>query len=155
MPAKRLKDLLDERGVKYVLISHSRAFTAQEIAASAHVPGKEMAKTVVLKVNGEMALAVLPASQRVVLGLLKEMIDARRVELCSEDEFSDVFPECEVGAMPPFGNLFSMKTYVADSLAENDWMAFNAGSHTELMGLAFDDFKEIVQPEIVEFTAMV
>jgi Ala-tRNA(Pro) deacylase len=155
MPVKKLKGFLDERGVKYVLISHSRAFTAQEIAASAHVPGKEMAKTVVIKIDGEMALAVLPASYRVDLDLLKSVTHADAVELASEKEFKDTFPGCEVGAMPPFGNLYAMRTLVADSLAEDESIVFNAGSHTELMRMAFEDFQRVVQPEIVEFTARV
>jgi len=155
MPVKKLKGFLDERGVKYVLISHSRAFTAQEIAASAHIPGKEMAKTVVIKIDGEMALAVLPASYRVDLDLLKLAIHADAVELASEKEFKDTFPGCEVGAMPPFGNLYAMRTLVADSLAEDESIVFNAGSHTELVRMAFEDFQRVVQPEIVEFTARV
>ncbi len=155
MPVKKVKDFLDERGVKYVLISHSRAFTAQEIAASAHVPGKEMAKTVVIKINGEMALAVLPALYRVDLDLLKLVTHADAVELAGEKEFKDTFPGCEVGAMPPFGNLYAMRTFVADSLVEDESIAFNAGSHTELMRMAFKDFQRVVQPEIVEFTVRV
>jgi Ala-tRNA(Pro) deacylase len=155
MPVKKVKDFLDERGVKYVLISHSRAFTAQEIAASAHVPGKEMAKTVVIKIDGEMALAVLPALYRVDLDLLKLVTHADAVELAGEKEFKDTFPGCEVGAMPPFGNLYAMRTFVADSLVEDESIAFNAGSHTELMRMAFKDFQRVVQPEIVEFTVRV
>jgi Ala-tRNA(Pro) deacylase len=155
MPVKKLKNFLDERGVKYVLISHSPAFTAQEVAASAHVPGKEMAKTVVIKVDGEMALAVLPASFQVDFDLLKSATRAASVELAGEKEFQDTFPGCEVGAMPPFGNLYAMKTFVADSLAEDESIAFNAGSHTELIRMKFEDFRRIVQPVIVEFTAHV
>ena len=155
MPVKKLRDFLDERNVKYVLISHSRAVTAQEIAASAHVPGKELAKTVVIRVDGEMALAVLPASYRVDLDLLKSLIHAETIELADEEDFKDTFPGCEVGAMPPFGNLYSMRTFVAGSLAEDESIAFSAGSHTELMRVAFTDFERLVQPEIVEFTAHV
>lgn len=153
MPTKRLKDYLDERGVKYVLISHSRTFTAQEIAASAHVPGREMAKTVVIKINGELALAVLPASSRVDLDFLRYVTNARSVELAEEKEFKDLFPGCELGAMPPFGNLYRMRTLVADSLAEEKSIVFNAGSHTELMRLTFEDFERVVRPEIIEMTA--
>ena len=150
MPATRLKKFLDDRNVRYVLISHSPAYTAQEIAAAAHVPGQEMAKSVVIKVDGEMALAVLPASYRVDLELLRSVAGARKVELADEKEFAKAFPGCEVGAMPPFGNLYSMKTFVADSLAEDESIAFNAGSHTELMRMRFDDFQRVVEPQIVE-----
>jgi len=155
MPVKKLKDFLDERGVKYVLISHSPAFTAQEVAASAHVPGKEMAKTVVIKIDGEMALAVLPASYLIDLDLLKLATYSDDVELAGEKEFKDTFPGCEVGAMPPFGNLYAMRTLVADSLAEDESIVFNAGSHTELIRMTFEDFRRVVEPEIVEFTAHV
>ena len=155
MPVKKLKDFLDERGVKYVLISHSPAFTAQEVAASAHVPGKEMAKTVVIKIDGEMALAVLPASYLIDLDLLKLATYSDVVELAGEKEFKDTFPGCEVGAMPPFGNLYAMRTLVADSLAEDESIVFNAGSHTELIRMTFEDFRRVVEPEIVEFTAHV
>jgi len=155
MPTKKLKDFLDERDVKYVLISHSPAFTAPEIAAAAHVPGKEMAKTVVIKINGELALAVLPASSRVDLDLLMYLTNSKSVELAEEKEFKDTFSGCEVGAMPPFGNLYAMRTLVADSLAEDESIVFNAGSHTELMRMKFEDFERVVQPEIIEFTARV
>jgi len=155
MPVKKLKDFLDDCGVKYILISHSRAFTAQEIAASAHVPGKEMAKTVVIRIDGEMALAVLPASYRVDLDLLRMVTHADTVELAGEKEFRDTFPGCEVGAMPPFGNLYAMRTVVADSLAEDESIVFNAGSHTELMRMTFEDFRRVVKPEIVKFTTHV
>ncbi len=155
MPAKKLMEFLDERDAKYVLISHSRAFTAQEIAAKAHVPGKEMAKTVVIKIDGEMALAVLPASFRVDLDLLRDVTRADVVELADEREFRDTFPGCELGAMPPFGNLYEMRTLVADTLAEDESIAFNAGSHTELIRMTFEDFRRLAQPEIVEFTAHV
>lgn len=155
MPAQRLKKFLDERSVDYTLITHTRAITAQEIAAAAHVPGKEMAKTVVIKVDGEMTLAVLPASFQVDLGLLKTVVHAAAVELADEQEFKDTFPGCELGAMPPFGNLYGMRTLVADSLAEDESIAFNAGTHRELIRMAFKDFQRVVEPEIVEFTARV
>jgi Ala-tRNA(Pro) deacylase len=115
MPAQKLKQFLDKNKVKYVAISHSPTYTAQEIAASAHVPGKEMAKTVIVKVDGKMAMAVLPAPQKVDFKLLKDGIGAKSVELATEQEFADSFPECEPGAMPPFGNLYDMDVFVAKS----------------------------------------
>ncbi|MEW5995053.1 MAG: YbaK/EbsC family protein, partial [Candidatus Zixiibacteriota bacterium] len=108
MPVKKLKDFLDSNDVKYVVISHSPAFTAQQIAASAHIPGKELAKTVMIKIDGRMAMAVLPASYRVDFSLLKTATGGASVELANEQEFKNLFPECDVGAMPPFGNLYDM-----------------------------------------------
>lgn len=152
MPVKKLKEYLEKRHIKYAAIRHAPAYTAQEIAASAHVRGKEMAKTVVLKIDGELALAVLPASSRVDLRLLRETLGAEHAELAQESEFSSRFPDCEVGAMPPFGNLYGMRTYVADCLAEDEAIAFNAGSHSELVTLAFEDFDSLVHPTMLEFT---
>jgi len=105
MPVQKLKQYLDENKVQYVTIGHSPAFTAQQIAASAHVSGKELAKTVMVKVDGQMAMAVLPATHQINFDLLKEATGTKMVELAGEDEFKQLFPNCEVGAMPPFGNL--------------------------------------------------
>ncbi len=151
MPAKKLKEFLDRNKVKYVAISHSPSYTAQEIAASAHVPGREMAKTVIVKVDGRMAMAVLPAPHKVDFKLLKNALGASSVELATEKEFSDRFPECEPGAMPPFGNLYDMDVYVAQKLTEDHEIAFNAGSHTELVKLSYGDFARLVKPKVVKF----
>jgi Ala-tRNA(Pro) deacylase len=153
MPVKKLKDFLDNQKIKYVAITHSPAYTAQEIAASAHIRGKELAKTVVVKIDGKMAMAVLPASYRVDFDLLKKAAGASTVELASEKEFKDLFPECEVGAMPPFGNLYGMEVFVADSLAEDEEIAFNAGSHTELIKLTYKDFERVVKPKVVTLSS--
>ena len=155
MPVKQLREFLDRNNVKYVTMIHSASFTAQEIAAAAHVPGKELAKTVVLKLDGGMAMAVLPASFRVDLDLLKRAVGFKTVELATEDDFRDRFPGCDVGAMPPFGNLFDMPVYVAETLAEDDEIVFNAGSHTELIRLSYRDFERLVQPTVLAFTAHV
>jgi Ala-tRNA(Pro) deacylase len=152
MPVKRLKQFLDSHKIKYVTISHSPAITAQEIAASAHIPGKELAKTVMVKVDGRMAMAVLPASYRVDFGLLQEISGAEKVELADEREFKDMFPECEVGAMPPFGNLYEMDVFVSEALAEDEEIAFNAGTHTELIRLAYKDFEELVKPKVAKLS---
>jgi Ala-tRNA(Pro) deacylase len=153
MPVKKLKEFLDSNQVKYVSISHSAAYTAQEIAASAHVPGKELAKTVIVKIDGQLAMAVLPASYKVDLTHLKETLGAKAVELAGEREFRDMFPGCETGGMPPFGNLFDMDVYVSAKLAEDHEIAFNAGSHTELLKLAYKDFERLVKPKVVHFAA--
>ncbi len=152
MPVQKLKEFLDTNGVKYVMIQHSPAFTAQEIAASAHVPGKELAKTVMVKIDDKMAMAVVPASFRVNFDRLREAAGAERVELAGEADFEDMFPGCEVGAMPPFGNLYDMDVYVSRALAEDDEIAFNAGSHTELMRLAYQDFQKLVGPKVAKIS---
>lgn len=148
MPAQKLKEFLDTHGVKYVTIRHSPAFTAQEIAASAHVPGNELAKTVMVKLDGKMAMAVVRAPDHVDFHLLKSAAGAKTAELATEDEFKDLFPQCEVGAMPPFGNLYDMSTYVSEALAADEEIAFNAGSHTELFKMTYADFARLASPTV-------
>ena len=146
MSESRLKDFLDEQHVKYVTIGHSPAFTAQEIAAMAHIPGKELAKTVVVKIDGKLAMVVTPASEQVELDNLKESLGAGDVDLASESEFKDSFPDCETGAMPPFGNLYGMNVFVSQTLREDDEIAFNAGTHSELVRLPYAEFQRLVHP---------
>ena len=146
MSDSRLKDFLDKEHIKYVTIAHSPAFTAQEIAATAHIPGREIAKTVVVKIDGEMAMVVTPASEQVELNHLKETLGATEVDLASEDEFEDSFPDCETGAMPPFGNLYGMNVFVSQALREDEQIAFNAGSHSELVRLPYTEFERLVHP---------
>ncbi len=151
MPIKALKEFLDRNRVKYVSIVHSRAYTAQEIAASAHIPGKELAKAVMIKVDGRLAMAVLPASYQIDFARLREATGAASVELATEKEFQDKFPECELGAMPPFGNLYGMAVYVSRRLSEDREISFNAGSHTELIKLSYGDYERLVAPNLAEF----
>lgn len=148
MPIAKLKELLDNENVKYVSIIHSQAYTAQETAQSAHIPGHDLAKTVIVKVDGDMAMVVLPASEHVDLELLRGAVGAERVELATEREFEDLFPSCEIGAMPPFGNLYAMEVYVEESLTKDKQIAFNAGSHTELIKLSYQDYERLVKPKV-------
>lgn len=152
MPSKKLKSFLDENNIKYVSVKHSSAYTAQEIAALAHIPGKELAKTVIIKINGRMAMAVLPASYKVSFEQLKEALGMQEVRLAYEQEFLDKFPDCDVGAMPPFGNLYGMEVFVAESLAEDEEIAFNACNHTELIKMKFSDFERLVKPKRIKFS---
>jgi Ala-tRNA(Pro) deacylase len=152
MTLKKLVEYLDNNKVKYVVITHSTAFTAQDVAQSAHISGKEVAKTVVVWMDGAMAMAVLPASHMIDFNLLKEVTGAKNVELASESEFKDRFPECEIGAMPPFGNLFTMRVFVSSSLSEDKEIAFNAGSHREMVKMSYVDFEKLVQPTVASFT---
>jgi len=152
MPLNQLRNYLDENHVRYVVISHSKAYTAQGIAAVAHISGKELAKTVILKLDGALAMAVLPASYHVDLKALKKATGVNTAELASEYEFKQHFPDCETGAMPPFGNLYAMPVYVDATLAEDKEIAFNAGSHLELIRLAYEDFERLVQPLTLHFS---
>lgn len=152
MVDESLRRYLDRNRVKYVTIKHSPAYTAMEIAAAAHVPGKELAKTVIVKLDGRLAMAVLPASHRIVFELLKQAIGAGRAELPDEREFAGKFPGCEPGAMPPFGNLYGMDVLVADSLAEDEEIAFNACSHDELVRMPYKDFERLARPKVLRFT---
>lgn len=152
MPVQRLRKLLDENDVKYVILSHSPAYTAQEVAQSAHISGREMAKTVVVNIDGRMTLAVLPASGTVDFEKLRALDDVNEVYLASEDEFRDRFGNAETGAMPPFGNLYDLETLVDPSLAGDEEIAFSAGSHTELVKMPYADFERLARPRIVEFT---
>ncbi|MFI5357232.1 MAG: aminoacyl-tRNA deacylase [Opitutales bacterium] len=151
MPAKKVRAFLDSRGVKYVTIRHSPAVTAAEVAASAHVAGRDFAKTVVMWVGGHLAMVVLPSSRRIVLHDLREMLESPEARLATETEFRDQFPDCEVGAMPPFGNLYGLPVYVSASLSTEPDIAFNAGTHTEIIKMAYADFEALVQPKVIEF----
>ncbi len=149
VPAKRLKDYLDSRNVKYVTISHSLAFTAIEIAKSAHIPTKEMAKTLIIQVDGKVCMLVLPASDHIDLQSLHQVFSADCVELASEQELSGFFPDCEIGAMPPFGNLYDMDVYLAESITERDQIVFNAGSHLEVIKMSYSDYESLVSPKFI------
>jgi Ala-tRNA(Pro) deacylase len=153
MPAAKLKELLDREQVKYLSIAHSPAYTAQEIAASAHIPGREIAKTVMVKLDDKMAMAVLPATGQVDLDRLRDLAGVGEARLAREDEFKLHFPECDTGAMPPFGNLYGLEVWADRGLAKQERIAFNAGSHAELIQMAYSDFERLVQPKLAEFMA--
>jgi Ala-tRNA(Pro) deacylase len=153
MPAQQLKRFLDANRVKYVSTSHSRAYTAQELAALAHVPGKDWAKTVVVKLDGKLAMAVIPASHRVVFDLLTKAARAKEAELATEHEFAASFLDCELGAMPPFGNLYGLPVFVADALTHDDEITFNAGSFSELVRMPYAEFARLVKPTVAHISA--
>jgi Ala-tRNA(Pro) deacylase len=149
MPSRKVKEFLDSWLVKYVKITHSPAYTALEVAASAHIHGKELAKTVVVLIEGKMTMAVLPANYTINFDHFRKTIGAKVIELASEGQFKDMFPDCDVGAVPPFGNLYGMDVYVDWRLAENKEIAFNAGNHFELFRLYYQDFARLVNPRVV------
>ncbi|MFP4623191.1 MAG: aminoacyl-tRNA deacylase [Gemmatimonadota bacterium] len=149
MPLAKLKEYLDAHGVAYETIPHSQAFTTQEAAAAAHIPGKEVAKTVMVKIGGRMAMVVLPAPDHVSLDRMREVV-GEPVELATEDEFRSIFPNCEPGAMPPFGNLWDLQVFVDRRLREDERIAFTAGTHQELVRLAYGDFERLVEPVVAQ-----
>jgi len=150
---KTLCEFLDSHHIRYLTIRHSLAYTAQEIAAAAHVHGRDFAKTVIVRLDGKLAMAVLPAPEKLDTELLAAAAQAGEAALADEDEFRDRFPQCEPGAMPPFGNLFDMPVYVEEKLASCDSIIFNAGSHMELVQMSFGDFNDLVRPDIVRISA--
>jgi len=152
MPLSKLREFLDSHQIKYLVISHSLAYTAQGVAALAHVSGKKLAKTVIVKIDGVLAMAVVPASLHVDLELLKRLTGAQTAEIASEREFKDAFPDCETGAMPPFGNLYDMPVYADESLAEYDEITFSAGTHRELVRMSWKDMVRLVSPTISVLT---
>ncbi len=149
---KKLKEVLDQAKVSYEVYNHTQAFTAQEIAAAQHMPGREMAKVVIVKIDGSLAMAVVPASRMVNFKIVKATIGGREVSLASEEEFASLFPECEIGAMPPFGNLFGFPVYVDPALEGDEKIFFNAGNHSQTIRMGYKDFKELVKPRVVPLT---
>lgn len=152
MILKKLRTYLDTNDVQYIVISHPEAFTSQEIAHLVHIPGKEVAKTVMINVEGANAMAVLPASHNIDFTLLSTELGSVNIYLESEEEFQNLFPNCELGAMPPFGNLYDMPVFVAESLTEDDQIVFNAGTHRDLVRMSYSDFAKLVQPKILPFS---
>jgi Ala-tRNA(Pro) deacylase len=153
MALTSLMEFLDAHHVAYVVISHSPAYTAQGIAGLTHIPGRELAKTVIVRLDGKLVMAVLPAKFHVDLDSLRKAANAKTVALATEEEFKDQFPQCETGAMPPFGNLFGLDVFADDSLERDKEIAFNAGTHRELIRMAWDDFKKLAEPKVTRFAA--
>lgn len=149
MPTKQLQEFLDSQKVKYVSMTHSPAFTSQEIAAVAHVPGKQLAKIVIVKMDGKLAMIVLPANDHVNFSRFRDAAKCKEVDLAAESEFKEKFSGCEVGAMPPFGNLYNMPVFISGELSQQSNIVFNAGSHSELMQMAYKDFERLVHPTTV------
>lgn len=148
MIAENVRKFLDENGVKYLTIAHSPAYTANDIAHVAHVSGKELAKTVIVDSDGKLVMVVLPASKRLSIAKAKTAVGGENVRLAAEFEFGRRFPGCEVGAMPPFGNLYGIDVFIDPSLKADEEIVFNAGTHTELIRMRFDDFERLVHPNV-------
>jgi Ala-tRNA(Pro) deacylase len=149
----KLREFLDGQKVKYEVLTHRQAFTAQEVAAAQHVPGKELAKVVILRSGTNFMMAVLPAPYRVDIAHASAALGKRDVALASEQEFKDLFPQCEPGAMPPFGNLFNLPVYVDETLTRDEEIVFNAGTHTQTVKMKYADFAHLVKPKVAAFAA--
>jgi Ala-tRNA(Pro) deacylase len=148
--AIRLKGLLDENQIPYSVMTHTTAYTAQGAAATMQISGKELAKTVVLWAGEEMILAVLPAPNHVRLDQLGAEV-GKSLRLATEQEFSSLFPDCELGAMPPFGSLYNLPAYVDESLAADEAIVFNAGTHRDAIRMRYDDFVRVAKPQVCSF----
>lgn len=144
---KRLKEILDEAKVPYEVYNHPLAYTAQEIAAKQHVSGNELAKVVMIEADDELVMGVVRGNDKINLHMVEDSLGVRHARLATEDEFVARFPECEIGAMPPFGNLYGLKVYVDPALAKDEYIYFNAGNHVQTVRLKYVDFARLVQPQ--------
>jgi Ala-tRNA(Pro) deacylase len=146
---QRLEQYLREQAVAYEFQHHPLAYTARGVAASEHVAAREVAKAVIVMTDGRLAMVVLPASHELQISDLARGLGAHEARLAEEVEFGRAFPDCEVGAMPPFGNLYGLPVYVDVSLAEDDSIVFQAGTHTDTMRIRYTDFVKLVNPTVV------
>lgn len=149
MLSPRLHNLLDDEHVPYTTLTHERTITAHDTAAAAHVRRELFAKTVMLRVDGTLAMMVMPAAYRIDLTRLSRALGGAAVELAEEAGFRDAFPDCETGAMPPFGHLYGMPLYVDSRLARQPEITFNAGSHTEAVRMPYAEFERLAEPELL------
>ena len=149
---QRLEEYFIRNDVGFAEQHHPKAFTAQEVAASDHVSGRIVAKVVIVWANGRLAMLVVPAPRRVDFDKAATALGASDLRLAEEDEFAGMFPDCEAGAMPPFGNLYGVPVYTDSALAENLNLVLQAGTHTETMGIRFDDYERLVRPVLVDLT---
>jgi Ala-tRNA(Pro) deacylase len=150
--SKRLKDYLEKNRIPYELGYHMMVYTAQEVAAAQHVLGKEMAKVVMVKADGKMVMLVLPASYQVDKKKLKAALQCKKVGMAKEKDFEELFPECEIGAMPPFGNLYNIDVWVDQVLTEDEFIVVQGGSHVETLKIKYSDYARLVSPKVGDFS---
>lgn len=151
---KRIKDYLDNQGVQYEALAHTSAYTAQEVAAVSHISGNDFAKVVITAVGDMYVMAVLPASKHLDLGALQKVLGSKQhPRLANEKEFETLFPDCELGAEPPLGNLYDVPVVVDEALTKEAQIAFNAGSHRDLIQMAYADFAQLQKPKVGSITA--
>jgi len=146
----RLKSFLDEGQIPYSVVTHTTAYSTQGTASTLQISGKELAKSVVLWTGEEMILAVLPAPNHVRLDQLGAEV-GKSLRLATEQEFSSLFPDCELGAMPPFGSLYNLPAYVDESLAADEAIVFNAGTHRDAIRMQYHDFVRVAKPRVCSF----
>ena len=149
---RKLKELFDEAKITYEVYNHPLAYTAQEIAQRQHFSGNQMAKVVILKADDKLVMAVVTGSQKVHLPTVRTSLDVYEARLATEDEFTARFPDCEIGAMPPFGNLFGLPVYVDPAVAQDESIYFNAGNHVQTVRIRYKDFEKLANPEVVRLT---
>jgi len=145
-------DFLKEAGVKYEVVEHKPVFTAQRMAAVEHESGKFVAKPVIVKADDKFVMCVLAASCKIDLQALKKQLGAKKVQLAAEDEMPGIFDDCEIGAEPPFGNLYDLQTIMDKALESDEHILFQAGSHQKAVRMAMADYIKLVKPKIMEFT---
>jgi len=144
---RRLIECLDENKVRYQVLQHPEAVSAQRIAQAEHVKGRHHAKVVIVKASDAHLMIVLPADHHIDLEKIEKAI-GKPVSLDKEQEFKSLFPDCAIGAMPPFGNLYGLPTYVEEDLAEQDYIVFEAGTHTDAIKMSYGDYEKIVKPKV-------
>ena len=149
MAHSKIMDLLKKEEIPFKSIWHPIAYSSQKTAAYAHVSGKEFAKTVMVRIDGQLCMVVIPAANQIDLNMLREATGAKDVRIAKESEFKDLFPDCEVGAMPPFGHLYGIQTFLSEKLSRDELIAFNAGSHNELIEMSFRDYSKIEHPHLI------
>ena len=151
---RMITDFLDSHKIAYQHCTHSPAYTAQGLAHVQHVSGKELAKVVMIVADGHMVMTVLPGSNRIDLEQLTSILKTANLRLATEEEFKDIFPDCELGAMPPFGNLYSLDVWADAALKAHPTITFNAGTHVETIQMSFADFQRLVDPKIAIFSEL-
>ncbi len=151
MYGEKIRKFLDENDVPYETIDHRAEYTADRTAESVHIHGKNVAKTVIVKVDGDLHMAVVTASEMVDMSFLQKIFGTKGVVLADEKDFEDIFPDCEVGAMPPFGNLYNIKMFISEELSHDEEFVFNAGSHETLIKIRYYDYERLMHPMVVNF----
>jgi len=149
MLSQKVIEFLKDHNVRYHVIEHPLSYSSQKAAEAAHIPGRFIAKSVIISVEGKMKMVVLPATESLDLGQLMNLFNTRNVSLAIEDDFMPLFKDCEKGGIPPFGNLYGMEVYVRKDLTHDEVIAFNGGDHTELIRIAYRDYEKLVHPFVI------
>lgn len=152
MPSRKVKSYLEKAGIDYEVLEHDPVYTAQEVAAASHVKGKELAKAVMIKADGDQYMLVMPATRMINFEMLKENLGKKNVSLAPEEEFTQIFPDCEMGAMPPLGKLYNIKVLLDKSILDDEEIVFNAGTHHDIIKISLDDYMKLENPEKASFT---